>query len=481
MEYEEIKYILDSNKTVSLLRADNAPLIISFIYFHFKKNNQITIPNSELVSSLSDYLYALRERHGDNIHPDSPQDYLDRWASQGFLRKYYQINSDDPIFELTPAAERTLDWIRDLNKKEFIGTESRLLLIFESLRQLAYRSSDDPQIRLAELEKQKEQIENDIKDIIDGKVQTLTRTQIRERFATAVEMAHKLLSDFRQIEENFRELDRSVRKQQASTTLRKGEILENVFKAQDHIWDTDQGRSFRAFWELIMSQQKQDELIDLIETVCKLPSLMNQSEDEFLRRLRFALAEEAGKVNRTNHVLVEQLRKFVDDQLNMENKRIIELTRQIKALAIQLRDSPPTEKDFFEIETRPSVDLIMDRPLWDIPKNLKVSLDKFEEGDESIVGSRCLEDLYSQHYVDPEELLTRIRTLLMAHSQVTLKQISDAYPIEKGLSEILAYLDLASKDDRAYINETAVEILSITNKETGKQFTVETPQVIYTT
>jgi hypothetical protein len=69
----------------------------------------------------------------------------------------------------------------------------------------------------------------------------------------------------------------------------------------------------------------------------------------------------------------------------------------------------------------------------------------------------------------------------MAQSQVTLKQISDAYPIEKGLSEILAYLDLASKDDRACINETEVEILSITNKETGKRFTVETPQVIYTT
>lgn len=477
-EYEDIRYTLDSSKTIALFRANNAPLIISFLFLNFKKSNRITIPNSELVSSLSDYLYHIREKHRDKEYPDSPQDYLDQWSNQGYLRKYYLPGSDDPVFELSPATEKTIDWFRDLDKKEFVGTESRMLLIFELLKDIVYKSSADPAVRLEALEAEKGRIEQEIAEIKSGHIETLTETQIRERFAYVEDTAQKLLSDFRQIEENFRDLDRNVRKQQANADLRKGQVLEEVFKIQDLIWDTDQGRSFVSFWELLMSQNRQDELKGLINNVCSL-SGVKTDEESLLRRFLYNIVREGDKVNKTNHLLIEQLRKFLDDRVYLENKRVIELISQVKALAFQIKDSPPSEKDFLLVDWKPAIDTVMDRPLFARPPTLRLSRDFFEKGDGDRLGIEQLAALYKQIYIDYDKLRGNINTMLTKQTQVTLGEIIDCCPIEKGLSEVIGYFDIAAKSDHCMISDTEVERIVITNEENNCQLGLRVPLVIF--
>src|SRR5574337_648725 len=271
MDHDYIRYLRDHNPTVRLLRLDNAPLIISFLFFQFKRNNRMVISNTELTTGLADYLYSLREQHGDGVYPGSAQDYLTAWTNDGFLRKFYPADSDEPVFELTPATEKALDWIKDLEKKEFVGTESRLLKIFDLLKEIVYKSSADPAQRLEELAAQKQDVELEIAKIEAGIIERLNETQVKERFFEVQDSARKLLSDFRQIEYNFRELDRVVREKQIDSSLKKGKLLDDIFKGQDLINDTDQGRSFRAFWEFLMSQAKQDELDELIRAVLALP------------------------------------------------------------------------------------------------------------------------------------------------------------------------------------------------------------------
>ncbi len=101
MDYENIKYLKDYHPTVKLLRLDHAPLIISFLYQEFKRNNKIVISNTELKTSLSDYLYNLNHIYGENTYPGTAQNYLDKWSNDSFLRKYYTSNSDESFFELT--------------------------------------------------------------------------------------------------------------------------------------------------------------------------------------------------------------------------------------------------------------------------------------------------------------------------------------------------------------------------------------------
>ncbi len=476
MDYEYIRYLKDHNPSLRLLRLENAPLIVSFLYQHFKSDNNIVLSSIELTTRLSDYLHNLRENYGDDIYPDSAKNYLERWATEGFLRKYYMPDSDEPVFELTPATEKAIEWIRDLDKKEFVGTESRLLKIYEILKEIVYKSSDDPQKRVAELERQRQEIDKEIEKIKAGEIEKFSETQIKERFYEVYDTARKLISDFRQIEYNFREIDRSLREKQLNNNLKKGKLLEDVFRSHDLLWQTDQGNSFRAFWEFLMSQSKQEELDDLIESVNRLPEVRNIKNDDFIDRIKVSMIEAGDKVNKTIHHLIEQLRRYLDDKTLLENKRIIEVIRTVKASALKIKDNPPMDKDFMTVEDRPEIRLIMERPLFSPAKGVEIRAAELEEGNADSVDASVL---YRQLYIDYDILKNNIRELLKFKTQVTLKQITDVYPIEKGLTEILAYYDIASKDSKSFINDETTEAITIKNRETNRYFEIQMPQVIF--
>ncbi|MGZ4666644.1 MAG: DUF3375 family protein, partial [Frankiaceae bacterium] len=78
--------------------------------------------------------------------PRRVPDQLRRW-----LRKFYPEGTDEPHYAATPAAEKALQWIQSPNEREFVGTESRLKVIFDLLRQFVLGTETDPGVRLEEL------------------------------------------------------------------------------------------------------------------------------------------------------------------------------------------------------------------------------------------------------------------------------------------------------------------------------------------
>ncbi|MBA7485668.1 hypothetical protein ES707_21218 [subsurface metagenome] len=476
MDYHRAKSLKENHPTIRLLNADNCPLIISFLFQSFKKSNRASISNDELVSSLTDNLYLLRSTYGDDVYPETAQYYLDNWANSLYLRKYYLPNIDEPHFELTPATEKVLEWLKDLEKREFVGTESRLIRVIEILREIVYRTADDPAKRLEDLERQRDEIDNEIEKIKSGFIDKLSQTQIKERYYEAYDTSNKLLSDFKQIEYNFRQLDQEIREKQVKNDLNKGEFLEEIFSSQDILLDSDQGRSFRAFWQLLMSQSEQDELDDLIDAIIALPEIQTINKDDTLEELKSRLIEAGDRVNKTNHILTEQLRKYLDDKVYLEDKKVIEIIKEIKKLAVLVRDNLPNDKDFLVIEDRPKIEMIMERPLWDASKSPELKKIDLEEGSSEFVDAQ---KLYEQFNVNPEELKTRINEMLETHSQITLKSIVDRFPVERGLAEVLTYVSIASKDEKALINEENCESLILWNKTSNRYFKIELPQIIF--
>ena len=162
------------------------------------------------------------------------------------MRKYYPPDSDEPHYDLTPATEKAIEWLASLRQRLFVATESRLLTVFELLRQIVEGSEPDRAARLAELERRKAQIEEEIRRVAGGDVVLMDETQVKDRFLQMATTARALLTDFREVEQNFRKLDRGVREQIALWDGAKGELLERIFGERDAISDSDQGRSFRA-------------------------------------------------------------------------------------------------------------------------------------------------------------------------------------------------------------------------------------------
>ena len=216
-----------------LLAAEHAPLVASFLHRVFITPNVREMAQANLVEALEDTLFGLRERLGDGAYPKAAHEYLNDWAAndKGWLRKYYPPGSDEPHFDLTPATERALSWLVGLSERAFVGTESRLLTLFELLKQMSMGSETDVDARLAELRQRRDEIDAEILKVQGGDMSLLDDTAVKERFQQFTGLARELLTDFREAEHNFRTLDRRVRERIALWDGAKGALLEQITRS----------------------------------------------------------------------------------------------------------------------------------------------------------------------------------------------------------------------------------------------------------
>lgn len=476
MDYQQLITQRRTHPAWRLLAADNAPMIASFLHASFIAPNQRTIGRQQLASQLDDHLYHLHESAGEILFPKAATAYLDDWASdeRAWLRKYYPPGDDEAHYDLASATEQALDWLKHLGQRAFIGTESRLMTVFDLLHQIVDGSELDPRARIAELKRRKAEIDVEIAEIGAGKFELMDPTQVRERFLQMAATARDLLSDFRAVDTNFRTLDRQVREHIATWDGSKGELLQAIFGQRDLISDTDEGRSFRAFWDLLMSPSRQDELTGLLDAVLKLGPVRELQPDGRLQRIHYDWLEAGEVTQRTVARLSEQLRRYLDDQAWLENRRIMQLIRDIEQKALALRGQID-ERAFMEIdEAAPTVALAMDRTLYNPPFKPKITQQIVSDDGVDIVSDA----LFEQIYVDQLRLMSNIRRALQTRQQVSLGTLAREYPIEQGLAELATYLKLATQDMRAAIDDAQSEVVDWTD-DSGRRRQATLPLIIY--
>jgi len=473
MTFDRIRQLLTINTTVKMITADNAPLIISFLFNSFKQMQNNTISEDVLILQLDDFLFVINK--SEIRYPKKPKEYLTDWANAGFLRKY-PLKNDEFFFELTPAAENAFKWIDSLERPEFIGTESRLKNLFEKLKELSVKTKKDLKTRQKELEEKKRQIEEEIENLKLGKVEVLDDRQIKEQYLLLEETARFLLADFRQVEENFRILDRDFRKKIITTSKTKGEVLDDLWQQQDFLLETDQGKSFTAFWEFLLMQSKQEELDELISEVLAIPTVKQMQKDSFnMGNIKNNLVEAGNKTKQTTNSLWEQLRKYLEHKSFFENRIIYEnITKILKIVS----DKPNI--DFskilsLNIADTAKIDSIMNRPLFSAPKKIKFSNQIFDVG--QTIGD---DKIFEQFEIDVLKLLDNVKLALKDKTQISLIELVEKFKVQKGVAEIVAYIDIATKGKNKHIiNEQIRQTIEVQNIKTNKFFKLEIPQVIF--
>ncbi|WP_157871796.1 DUF3375 domain-containing protein [Gloeothece verrucosa] len=482
MDYDQIKNELKHSSSLQLLRSQNAPLIVSFLHKQFKENQRTAIKNSELTSKLEDYLEFIRESEAEGAYPQSPQQYLNQWCDDQYLRKTYEPGSDDPVFKLTPAIEKVLKWLGELiQPPEFVVTESRFYHIFDLLKEIRDYSTTDVETRLAQLEEERDRIQQEIDKIRQtGVVTRYDSTKIKEKFILANNVASELLGDFAEVTERFRALTRTIQEEQLQENSYKGSVVGRVLNADQEIKESDQGRSFYGFWNFLMSGDQQRELKSLIQEVYNLDELRSLMQKYgLLRRIERHLMDAGEQIIQSNHRLAEKLRQMLDESNLSENRRVAELIREIEGLAIRVAKQPPLDEDFFVLEGEPNVNLVMERRLHDLeeckPPTFSLNFDNLPP----VNLDEELTELYHQLYVDETELERRIAQALEHRPQVTLAELVEIYPVEQGLSEIVAYLAIASKSEQHLLNDNIKESIRVASLEPEKQLRLTLPQVIF--
>jgi hypothetical protein len=462
-----------------LLASDSVAVVASFLHRAFVLPNRRVIAQADLAEALEDMLYPLREQRGAAFYPRPALEYLNDWAAndKAWLRKVYPPGSDEAHFDLTPSTERALTWLVTLGDRSFVGTESRLLTLFDLLRQMSEGSETDPQARVRELERKRDEIDAEIARVQAGDLPLLGDTALKERFTQFAALARELLGDFREVEQNFRSLDRRVRERIALWDGSKGALLQEILGERDLIAESDQGRSFRAFWDFLMSRQRQDELTGLLERVMQLPPVTALAPDPRLRRVHYDWLEAGEHAQRTVALLSQQLRRFLDDQAYLENRRIMDILRHIEAGALAVRAQPPAGEFMKVADTAPAIELPMERPLYSPPVKPSLASAAIAAGDEDLDAAA----LYSQFRVDKAALAAHVRQSLQLRTQVTLTELLGSRPLQQGLAELVAYLSLAAEPQaglRAVIDDTQEDAV-VWRALDGAQKTARLPRVVF--
>jgi hypothetical protein len=202
-----------------------------------------------------------------------------------------------------------------------------------------------------------------------------------------------------------------------------------------------------------MSPARQERLTALLRAVFELPAVRQLEPDRRLMRIHYDWLQAGEVAQRTVARLSEQLRRYLDDQAWLEDRRVMQLIRGIEQHALALRDSPPGGDVIGLDASGPELELPIDRPLFVPPHRPSLAKSVVLDG----VSEITTDALHAQIFVDPARLEANLREALRSKPRVTLAELIDRFPLQHGLAELVGYLRLASEDGRAVADETERE------------------------
>ncbi len=489
MQLERLISFFDSSPAIRLLRSTHAPYIVYFLEHQFKESGEITWAHSALLARLAEFQSRLRQEGNAETLRDRTETYLNDWAggqSRWLVRRLEGAVSE-PVYELSVHAEQVLKFLREIlgQRLGFVGTESRLRRIIDTLSNIVVRGNDDPQRRLDFLRQEKARIDAEIESIEQaGVVTTYSPTAIRERFADAVSDLVQLQSDFRSVEESFKDITRKVQRRQAAASGSRGEILGYALDAEDNLQNNDQGISFQEFVRLVLSPAKQEELEEMIVRLSSMAELVDSSDG--LRRMRGmvpALLIEAQKVLKTTQRLSTSLRRVLDTRSAAGRQRLADVLREIRQLANRAAENHSVGQAELlkhigvQIDSELDLTCLSERTFWAPHLNFQQPAMKDEQYDEDD-RMAAFKSLAHMQRLDWSGLRKTISISLAHRTSLTLTELLAEHPPQTGVIEVLGYLQIAH-DDGHLVSTEVTDTIRISVESLNRQLAFDLPRVTF--
>ncbi len=473
-DYDDLSNLRHYNETWKLLNAEHAPLILAFLQQAFISRGVSVAPESELCQILENVIFTAT--NGSSTFTNEPTAYLTEWSSDSkrWLRRTYKSGSDEPFYDITPASQKAIEFINSLHTYSFVGTESRFRSIIDLLRQITMGTVAEPSDVIRDLELQISVLTQRLENAKRGQIDRLSEIEVLDRFQQFEQLARMLVSDFRSVEYNLRDLDKGIRQKIAMWSGSKGELLQSVLENSDGIENSQQGRSVSAFSFLLLNPNLQDEVRGMIDELYELSFVKNINYDKNVKNVYRAWITGNEHIQKTMGALSKQLRHFIDDKVFLENRRILELIRDIEKKVIEgrLLDNKDFKSECIGLLLdlpAADINLPFERPLYTVKEKIRFDTRNIEEGG----NDSNVDSLFDISSVDRAALTHNIRMLLSDSDEVSLSDVIDKYPLKKGLTELLTYFSVIDdnfevkedpliQDEIAWQSETDPEITRFT-------------------
>ena len=480
----KIEEILKNSPSVELLRLRNREAIIVFLINTFS-NLQGAISTEKIHTQLADFLDFRKIEKDEESEIEvfdsyelKAKKYVQSWTNKGFLTNY-QDERGEIFYELSSHSSKTIDWLSSLKKEEYVGAESKFKNIFSQLKELVEFTNDDAEKRIQLLEDKKLEIEQQIQRIKIGEdVKVFEEFEIVPRFNQLNQSAKELLSDFKEVEDNFKGITKSIYQKHSDGSLTKSDILEFTFEALDELKESQQGKSFYAFWSFLINPGLQLEWENLTKELYN--TLENKGipiHDFFLKGMKKHLHTSGQKVYKANDKMAEKLSRIIRENEASKSEVTKNIIQEIKKSLIEISKSKKKPDISFELETEFEISIPFERKLTYEQAEEVTYKSRPKLADEDIIHSNHLYKLFSQTNIDKDILRKRIKDTLRIKSQTTIYEvIENNGGIVKGLPELFGYIDIV-KEFKYSISTDKTQSITFDNKQNKS---IQIPEIILT-
>lgn len=482
----DFSQIFQHSPAVQLVRMRNAHWVIPFLFRVFKTENRHSIPESELTQLLAEELDQFDEdnadyedariQFGDDEHSRARK-YLQSWVQKRILQDQPD-QEGQTHYQLRSYTEKVFTWLKSLESRTFVGTESRFRYLYQTLKEIVEYSQDNTSRRLEDLKNRKAEIEKEIKRLEMGvQPEVFSNAQVKERLEMFSRHSYELLSDFREVEDNFKQIHRRIVEEHTKAEVNKGRIIGFAFEAYDELRKSDQGKSFYAFWDFLISRTGQEEWRELTDQLLALLQDREiETDQEFIQNIKSLLLQQGRNVYEANDKMAEKLSRIITEKELTRHRRLRQQISSIKELVFQLIDEGDIEAGI-EIKESIPVKMHMERRLNLTEKQAVGTLKQPSDAEEKIVDMDRFSRFIQTSHVDRKKLWNNVETILTEKQTATLGEVVAQTGLEYGIAEIVAYYSfLKEKQKRSQIINGSFERIPINANQT--QF-LEVPYLLF--
>ncbi len=298
----------------TILRAQHAPVILTVLGTVFPADNR-QLAGTELMMAADPLLTEIREQTGLEL-PRSATAYVNDWVKAGFLVRRSPQGSREEFYELSTDALGALEYVRQMSSPQRSVTRSRLSTLTSRLADLAVETDPDEAMVLRRLEEEKSRLEARINRVREQGAEAITDAEAMERTREVLSLVADLPTDFARVRTEIEKLDRALRESILEERVSAGEVLDNVFRGVDLISDSEAGKAFNGFYELLVDREQSTRLDATLEAILSRGFIDALSVDERtqLRGLVQTLEFSSDDVHDSMTGLSRSLRRFVQSR-----------------------------------------------------------------------------------------------------------------------------------------------------------------------
>ncbi|HET8927943.1 MAG TPA: DUF3375 domain-containing protein [Microbacterium sp.] len=440
----ELAQLAERDAAWRLLRADSAPVIAGLLGVHLGGDER-RVDAEELYERIDADLERLRAQ-GMSL-PLTAKGYCGEWRSVGFLVRRPSSEARGETLELSPDAIAGIRFLQGRATPRSSVTESRLASLAAQVRRLAIDTDPDASARIALLEEEIEGIERRIESLRSGDEAAIDEDRALERVRDVLAQAADVPDDFARVRAEFEALNASLRAKIVESDVSQASVVDEVFRGIDHISDSDAGRSFAAFAQLVLDPALGAAFEADIRRILDRRFARDLTSDE-RRALRSFLATLKGRSAEIHDVITlfaRALRRYVQSQDYQRDRVLRTLLREAQhtgvGAAAHTRPWHPTS-----LTLELSAVALSSVGVIDIHDPAEfAATDEVVTQTVSLASLDDLRKIARETEIDFDELTRNVNELLAETPSCTVGDVLARYPATQGVGSVIGLLSIAAE------------------------------------